>query len=392
MKIKKWISVLLVLSMVLGMSMCVSAEESIDTTMIAEEEELVLNYCQCVNARDIEGYIQLFTADNRERMQSHLLYNGEEDFFREQMITITDMKKLTDEAGYISSVVTAYEQEVYTDIQVVYAEQKVVNGDGTENIEYVSFVLAQEEDGIKIERVSVPNLQVIYNYGEQFGDTCEQAVCIQQQEQMNLISSELIALQECAAVTSATSLTAPTSITVYFTKSGNISYHGGNRATLDFNTYLRNTIHEEWEISWYQYYPAYLQAGVMANKMYAWYNTVNPKRMSAPYYACVLDDANDQNYWYNSVADLAAQGTKYVEYLDNALSYASNLALVTEDTESIFETQYRANEGTIHSGIMNQEGALQLAKNGYSCLQILQEYYGSAPIISGDYVKIIAHQ
>lgn len=67
------------------------------------------------------------------------------------------------------------------------------------------------------------------------------------------------------------------------------------------------------------------------------------------------------------------------------------MAIVTEKTEKIFETQYRAGSTTIHNGVMSQSGALQLAKKGYSCIKILQEYYGSAPQISGEYIKIVSH-
>ena len=161
---------------------------------------------------------------------------------------------------------------------------------------------------------------------------------------------------------------------------------------MDFNAYLKNTVGQEWTVAYYANYPAYLQAGVMASKMYAWYNTINPKRNYAPYYACVLDNSNDQNYWCYSASNIASQGAQYLRYLENALSFASNLALVTEDSESIFETQYRTNSGYIHGGILNQTAALELARNGYSCLEILQEYYGSSSVTLGDYVKIVAHQ
>lgn len=382
---KRWWSLLLSLVMFLELSILTSAAET------NEVEEIVEKYYQYVNAQNVSDYIQLFTADNRYLMNDYVIGNGTEEFFAEQALEIKQMKMLTEETGYLACFISSEEMKEYGKVTFVYVEQEIQGVGNKEELTYVCFVLVNEGNELKIERVATPCLQYIYENNEQFGNSQEYLAQSEQMSRLVLPISNATVLNE-GTMLAASALIAPSTITVYFTKDGNANYHGCSRATLDFNTYLRCTIHEEWVVARYASYPAYLQAGVMASKMYAWYNTVNPKRNYAPYYACVLDNSMDQNYWYNSVNDLNAQGSHYVTYLDNALNYASTLALVTEDSESIFETEYRTAEGNIHSGIMNQEGAWALAQQGYSCLQILQEYYGSAPRIQGDYVKLIAHQ
>ena len=362
------------------------ANETMDT--LNDYEKIIEQYSDCVNERDIYNYIDLFTKDNRKNMQNHVKINGEKDFFQNK-IHIIQVKKLDNEVGYLASAVSMEELNTFRDIQVIYVQQETTNGSYNIN-EYVCFILANEDGRLKIERISTPDLDLIFEYNVQFNENDEKVAQMIQERRLHIQCNQPINLLS-STVTPYASLTAPSKISVYFTKSGNVNYHGATKKSIDFNTYLRNTVPKEWTVSYYANYPAYLQAGVMASKMYAWYNTVNSKRNYAPYYADVLDDSNDQNYWYCAADELKAQGAQYLTYLDNALNYAKNLAIVTEKTEKIFETQYRAGSTTIHNGVMSQSGALQLAKKGYSCIKILQEYYGSAPQISGEYIKIVSH-
>ncbi|MDE5804072.1 MAG: hypothetical protein K2I22_14290 [Lachnospiraceae bacterium] len=387
---KKIFGVLLLLVVLLENSIFINAAEQLEIVENNDETEVILKYYQYVNDKNVDDYISLFTIDQRDLMHKHLVQYGEQSFFNNQELEAVNIKVLTDETAYIASTINFSEVQMYGELKCVYVEQEIKENNSS-TISYVCFVLAKENNAWKIERISVPYIQCIFENGEQFGGVNESVFASRQEAQMqSMIDGRAISQNGMFLTT--TSLSAPTSITVYFTKDDNINYHGSNKASLNFATYLKNTVGQEWVVARYADYPAYLQAGVMASKMYAWYNTVNPKRNYAPYYACVLDNSNDQNYWCYSASNIESQGAQYLRYLENALAYANGLALVTEDTESIFETQYRTNEGNIHSGILNQAGALALAQNGYSCLQILQEYYGSAPGIRGARVKIVAHQ
>ncbi|MBD5479728.1 MAG: hypothetical protein HDR14_10650 [Lachnospiraceae bacterium] len=387
---KKIFGVLLLLVVLLENSIFINAAEQIDIVENNDETEVILKYYQYVNDKNVDEYISLFTVDQRDLMHKHLVQYGEQAFFNNQKLEAVNIKVLTDETAYIASAINFSEVQMYGELKCVYVEQEIKENNSS-TISYVCFVLAKENNAWKIERISVPYIQCIFENGEQFGGVNESVFASRQEAQMqSMIDGRAISQNGMFLTT--TSLSAPTSITVYFTKDDNINYYGSNKASLNFATYLKNTVGQEWVVARYADYPAYLQAGVMASKMYAWYNTVNPKRNYAPYYACVLDNSNDQNYWCYSASNIESQGAQYLRYLENALAYANGLALVTEDTESIFETQYRTNEGNIHSGILNQAGALALAQSGYSCLQILQEYYGSAPGIRGARVKIVAHQ
>ncbi|MDE6128535.1 MAG: hypothetical protein K2G16_05010 [Lachnospiraceae bacterium] len=387
---KKIFGVLILLVVLLGNSIFINAAEQLEIVENNDETEVILKYYQYVNDKNVDDYISLFTIDQRNLMYEHLVQYGEQAFFNNQELEAVNIKVLTDETAFLASAINFSEVQMYGELKCVYVEQEIKENNGS-TISYVCFVLAKENNVWKIERVSVPYIQFILENGEQFGGANERVFASRQEAQLqSMIDGRTISQNGMFLTT--TSLSAPTSIMVYFTKNDNINYHGSNKASLDFVTYLKNTVGQEWVVARYADYPSYLQAGVMASKMYAWYNTVNPKRNYAPYYACVLDNSNDQNYWCYSASNIESQGAQYLRYLENALAYANGLALVTEDTESIFETQYRTNEGNIHSGILNQAGALALAQNGYSCLQILQEYYGSAPGIRGARVKIVVHQ
>lgn len=388
--VKRIFSIILAALILIQSVIHVSAEEVISSNVADNERKLILEYYQYINNKDINGYISLFTADQRDLMYKHLLQNGTQTFFKDQELMAVNIKTLTDETACVANAINISETREYGELKTVYVEQEIKEN-AASTISYVCFVLAKENNIWKIERISTPNIQCILDNNEQFGNVNERMLASMQKKQLqSIISGKTV--ERDNMLLKATSLTAPTSITVYFTKSDNINYHGANKASIDLGTYLKNTIGNEWTVAYYANYPAYLQAGAMASKMYAWYNTVNPKRNYAPYYACVLDNSKDQNYWCYSASNIESQGTQYLRYLENAIAYTNGLALVTEDTESIFETQYRANEGTIHNGILNQAGALELAKNGYSCLQILQEYYGSAPMILGKKVKIVTHR
>ena len=387
---KKIFGVLILLVVLLGNSIFINAAEQLEIVENNDETEVILKYYKYENDKNVDDYISLFTIDQRNLMYEHLVQYGEQAFFNNQELEAVNIKVLTDETAYLASAINFSEVQMYGELKCVYVEQEIKENNGS-TISYVCFVLAKENNVWKIERVSVPYIQFILENGEQFGGANERVFASRQEAQLqSMIDGRTISQNGMFLTT--TSLSAPTSIMVYFTKNDNINYHGSNKASLDFVTYLKNTVGQEWVVARYADYPSYLQAGVMASKMYAWYNTVNPKRNYAPYYACVLDNSNDQNYWCYSASNIESQGAQYLRYLENALAYANGLALVTEDTESIFETQYRTNEGNIHSGILNQAGALALAQNGYSCLQILQEYYGSAPGIRGARVKIVVHQ
>lgn len=110
----------------------------------------------------------------------------------------------------------------------------------------------------------------------------------------------------------------------------------------------------------------------MACKMYGWYYAVHPKYNYAPYYANVKDNSQDQNFYYNSYDSM---NSKYKNYETKALNTIKNKAIIAVNTGNVFEVHYHANQGTKHSGTLNQADALDLAKQGKSYIQILHYYY-----------------
>ena len=134
----------------------------------------------------------------------------------------------------------------------------------------------------------------------------------------------------------------PTSITVYFTKSANINYYGVSSKSINWTTYLKNVIPQEWTVSYYGSYPAYLDAGSMASKMYAWWYHDHAKWDYAPYYSNVKDNSSDQNFLYNAYSNLSST---YRSYVNDVISLLVDWAMCNND-EVMFEVHYNATQGT----------------------------------------------
>lgn len=349
---------------------------------------LVYQFAGAINEKDINAYIKLFTDEIQEEMYEYAEIYGNEDFFQEKSITLGDMKILSEETA-IQSAQIAEELEKYEDVVVVYAEMNIQYNDGYDDIPedyawnngvyYRNFVLVKQMDRWKIFRVSTPNIKVIVDNGEGFATTNEVEI-MQKQEEQALVGNEMLL--------SRSALSCPISTTIYFTKSGNYGTHMGPRASIGFQTYLKNVIPNEWTVSYYGTYPAYLRAGAMGCKMYAWYYTIYPKWNFSPYYACMKDNSEDQNYNYSSYNEL---NSTYRGYIDSTLNDISDKAMVVSGTNNIFEVHYHATSGSYHSGQMSASGCLSKAKAGDSYETILHYYYDCSTYTSGKSMSITAY-
>lgn len=330
-----------------------------------------------INRKDIEGYIELFSADNREKMNKYIDINGTDEFFHENEVSMIDKGSLLK-----CSILTEYEFDKYEDYCGIYSYMKTDEGNELKD-DFSVFVFVMEDGYWKIYRKIVPDIEALVGCGVKFGTDEETELLISQKEKMSVLSdwsnSSTYSLTEVC----------PTNIRVCFTKQENISCYGKTGAVIEFQTYLKNVIPCEWYVSYYEKYPSYLQAGAMASKMYAWYCTIRPMFSNSPYSADVDDSSESQNFLYNAYTSLSQE--KYRTYVDYSLGFCSHLAMVTEKTERIFCVQYRSASGTIHSGVLNQQGAYEMARNGSSALEILQEYLGSTPETRGEKIKFIGH-
>lgn len=340
--------------------------------IFSSNEEMIYNYAKSINDEDTDQYILLFTEENQENMMDFVNSYGKNDFFLEESVDINRITRLSEDTGIQSASLSVEELEKFEDIQVYYVEMCVDKADISNKV----FVLAEEEGFWKIYRVSVPDFKTIIDDSEGFNNIPEQ-----QQLQIQEFEKEQVA----KSVTR-TPNADPTEITVYFKKSANQTYHGAVRDTIDFEVYLKNVIPNEWVVSYYQNYPAYLQAGTMASKMYAWWYIIHPKWNFSPYYADVLDDSSDQNYLYSSYEDMGSN--VYKGYADAALDFVRNIALCDNDG-NMFELHYHATAGSQYSGQLSASGAYELAKQGYNMLQILQYYYNYSSYIGTNHTVML---
>jgi peptidoglycan hydrolase-like amidase len=133
-----------------------------------------------------------------------------------------------------------------------------------------------------------------------------------------------------------------------------------------FDTYVLNSLPNEWMPSWDQ---EALQAGAMAVKMFAWYKALNPTQLDGWEFD-VDNTTNFQTY---------REGNRS-RATDQAHFRIRNLAWAAPDG-TIVELNYRAgyannpNWQYRNANMMAQWGSQYWANRGYNMLRILQWYY-----------------
>lgn len=341
----------------------------------SEIPAIVSDVIQAINNENIEDYISLFSLKNREWMNEYIDANGISNFFEEDSIELLEIKELSYNVGIMAAGITPHEMDENKNIVVFYAKEYITAKVASERInggtQYKLYVTATEGNYTRLIRISEPAIDIITRFGEGFSDD-------------SIEISQMAAARRSA-------LYLPSTISVYFTKTANITYHGANRANIDFNTYVKNVIPNEWVVSYYSNYPEYLRAGALASKMYAWYHVVTPKWNFSPYYSDVVDSSSDQNYLATSYSSLASV---YKTYVNSVMTDIGNDAFVKAQggaEENIFEPHYYANAGTQYSGNMNASGALSLAQQGYTYENILRYYYDYCPNADGNSIVFRTH-
>ena len=329
-----FLCIVMVLCCIVSTNIPVKAE-NVNENKGENPERLIDEFVNKINDQDIQGYIDLFAPEISKEMKQYVNENGEDEFFVETRRDIISIEKINSECA-------VKEKEAYEDVAVFRVVENIkykhkIKRDTCELKEGVNtddFVIVKQNGNWYIYRVSAADVE-----------------------------------QDNKAITS---LTCPTSIKVYMTKDTNYNHYGVRTKSINFNTYLKNVLPNEWIISYYNSYPAYGKAGAMASKMYAWYYQKHPKWNYAPYNADVKDNSSDQNFLYSSYSNL---GSPYQGYEDTILTFISNRAMVKASNDSIFEVHYHATNGSYHSGTMSASGCLTKAQNGDSYTTILHYYY-----------------
>lgn len=384
-KIKRVATVFIALVMMLtiGDSIIIYAKEN----LLNENMDIVnviYEYVDAVNTNNTEKYGSLFVQDVKNDIED-ALKKDKNNFFYEESEEIRNIKKINNILG---SEITNIKTQEFEDIAFYYTEEKIqYKQNQLENIlcddenMYRIYVIVKEYGKWKIYRILTADLNKIINNDLQFNTDEEQSAYMKQKN--------LIQMFSLVGDGTYSDIVAPNTTTVYFTKSANINAYNSVRATINFNSYVRDVIPNEWTVSYYGSYPEYLKAGALASKMYAWYYTVYPKWDYAPFYACMKDNTSDQQYLYNSCNNLASQGSQYVGYVDSVMSFISDKAMVVRDTASLFEVHYHATNGSQYSGELSASGCLSLAKNGYNYGYILHYYYNYSTYTNGNEMYIV---
>lgn len=320
---------------------------------------IVTDVISFTNSANVESYIDLFDDKNRSLMSDYVDANGSKDFFQETSVELLGLEQLTYDEGVRATCLTEDELDGFSDIRFYLSQESVLAKAGADLV----------EDGVRSR---------VYVIGKENGEDKLIRIIGSQTDEVSTMSARAL-------------LYAPGGVTIYFTKSANRSYHGTTRATIDFTTYLKNVIPNEWYVSYYSSAPAYLEAGAMASKMYAWYYTLQPKWNFAPYYADMVDSSDDQNYLATSYSSL---NSTYSSYVDAALSTISGEAIVNATgggEENIFATYYNSGSGSYHGGTMGATKALSLAQEGYSYKNILRYFYDYCNGANGNAIVFRTH-
>lgn len=214
-KIRLYISIILI-----GIILC-----TCHTNLYASERkhnylyDIIEEYCDTINKKDIEGYIQLFSSDNCEKMNKYIELNGIEDFFHETEVEAIDNFVFDKELLFKCSIFSEYEFVDYEDYRAVYSYTKVYESDEW-NDDYSIFIFVMEDGKWKIHRKIVPDIKALADCGVRFGTYEETRLLISQKEKMRVLAdlsdSSTYSLKEVC----------PTSIRVCFTKQENISHYG----------------------------------------------------------------------------------------------------------------------------------------------------------------------
>ena len=315
------------------------------------KESLIFAYEDAVNHHNVDEYISLFAKPIMDEMEDFICLNGQDYFFLEEKYTILDYKEIKD--GDAPNYLTAYE-----DVSTYAVSAEITYGD---NAGRITCNLINGENNCIFTFVKENGTWKIYN-----------------------ISSNAV---EDDNLNHVRSLACPSETVIYFTKTDNYVHWGAPSYNLMWNDYLKNVIPGEWYVSYFSLYPDYGYTSVLASKMYAWYNTYHPKWYYAPFYACMKDNDDDQNYHYLEYDSL---GSYYQGMENSALSAMSNYAIVNS-YGNVFLIHYNSLNDVYHSGTLYQPKALTFAQGGQSYDYTIHYYYDQCPNAGYNNVFIVTY-
>ncbi|QWU15208.1 Stage II sporulation protein [Paenibacillus sophorae] len=141
--------------------------------------------------------------------------------------------------------------------------------------------------------------------------------------------------------------------------------------TVDFETYVKDVLPNEWYESWGSDGQAALEAGALAVKTFGWFHVISWKK-DPNHNANVSNGTNSQMYNKGSnQPNCNTAVNSMANYVIGKVTFGNGTA-----TGTIVETPYRANQTTPGS-IMGQYGTYTDAKNGLNAAQIVEKWYSN---------------
>jgi hypothetical protein len=381
-----------------GIPVLIRAENTPQDPYIA-----ISRWVESTNRQDWTSYIKLYDPEsaadirtfinNPQNKTNHMgIYNIKAAALKEirpvsnsTVASLTNIKQYQDHYSQIQTFVAGISYTVYQENKYHF------NG-----VNYRLILLGKEPSGWKIVEVGDAPLEILISLGYKFGSPSEnkalnliqkrirdnsdgateepdssgsQATPAQTQKSPAGAKIQNLQVLDTPATDNnllpAIKLAPPGAIRVYLTGSG-------NTVTLDFSTYCKNVLPNEWIASW----PAEsLQAGAMCVKTYAWYHVIHPKWPDLN--ADVKDTTADQVYKPDSAH--AATSAAY----DNV-----NAVGMLNSAGNIFEAQYLAgtqgSPGNAGSGKVMQWGTKYWCDQGTkNYQQMLRYYYDNSDKSSG---------
>ena len=204
--------------------LCLSS--TVYASEINNPEDLIREFNQCVNEKNIEGYIDLFVPEMQTLMREHIQRNGTDNFFQETSRSIIKIEEI----DYTGSPI---EVEKFDEIcayrvteNVVYDEKKYTGPETVKSGEHCfDYIFAKQNGSLGLYRVSV-------------SDTIET-------EKTDLEKSSNRSNRNTQ------SLSCP-GTTIYFTKQTDSIYKGHQSYTISFKyMYLKNVLPNKRIISRY---------------------------------------------------------------------------------------------------------------------------------------------
>lgn len=390
MKHAKIIIVLLVLLALLGAAQptLVRADENASATpetVIAEDIGAQQNH-------DLNTYLSLRTNNPLSSEQIEVVKNANRDVIapevvQAKLVGVEQLPEMVAE-GVAGHSIDLYDT-VWADVRVYYVAidyrlttetRWYYNG-----VNYRLYILALDNNRWVVVEASMAPINLIVRAGYGFGSNDEakaaaledyraktgQFTDLQGNVIENIAATEAQLQQERALNKDYPKITVsplgyiiPQTIRVCLHASGTV-------VVVDFYTYLRNVLPNEWYASWPM---ESLEAGAMACKMYGWYHiVVVPKGSNFDVY----DDTRDQVY---------APGTDTI-LTKQAINNVGGIGLQNYDGH-LFESQHQQGTSGYYgiggTGVMLQFGTLKFAQNGYDHLYMCHYYYDSSPIKSPD--------